>query len=933
MRNLKRALSLGLTAAMISGLMVTGASALSYNDSDEIQNQTAVEILGEIGAMIGDEQGNFNPDQDVTRAEMAVIITRILYGNDLNVDQFKGMNIFSDVPSWAEGFVNLCASLDIVAGVGDGKFDPNATVTTAQASLMLSRALGYFQNTAEFGNDWALSAVRRATQVGIIGGDMVLQANEGLSRDDVAQMTFNTLTKAVPVQYNELLNVYYNENKGITYSLTFYYTDTLGYTNFDLVYRSNDRGDYGRPSTTWGTGSYRSSSATSVGNDNYGLNEDGSLKPEMVNMLEEDEIITVAETPTYVYTEGTKNSQVYKDLGRSLIEDDEWTWEAYVDGSEQVNPVLPTNTSGTYEYTTDGATTEIYVDDVNKEITVVQINYYMGEITDIDSDDNGEYATVRVLSKQTDALSDVVDERDIYCTGFAEDDYVMVTVDVNDDNDSFIASIAYPETAEGTVTRVKMDSEPEDEQGNYVKLEDDTKHEYSAWTASDLDDINENHPTLDAQYRLYLDPNGFVIGFIAMENVYDNYLYIEEADSYLGNIEAKVTFADGSSEVVTIDDEWVDGNKIIGHGVANANNIKNQYDAANPGLAGRAYGYSVSGDVYTLRQLAPIGTTEANRNTIGNAYNATMFRNYKDVARDVEQAYYAGIDATINNGVAYITVGGTRYIIDSNTQFVDVAEGVVYEGYENVPDYISTETENVGFWAVDTRQDNGVLDVVFIYSGESSNDNKTYFYVTDNTEYETFDRDGMYKEQEVFIDGQRTTLIFTQAAFNDVNEEGLYVVERTNGNGDVTNVTFLGGDITVGNMFNRYGDGAVLNFRAPKYVGANSFGLGDTDALQWVTNSDTIFVNVIYDLNSAETAYDEARVRVGDLKDMDKDDDYNTYVYVAKPNSSNDPAELVFIVDVEKMAGHGGGGAIVIDIRIGSLPLAGTLIPFVTTVT
>ena len=906
MRNLKRALSLGLTAAMISGLMVTGASALSYNDSDEIQNQTAVEILGEIGAMVGDDKGNFNPDQDVTRAEMAVIITRILYGNNLNVDQFKGMNIFSDVPSWAEGFVNLCASLDIVAGVGGDKFDPNATVTTAQASLMLSRALGYFQNTAEFGNDWALSAVRRATQVGIIGGDMVLQANEGLSRDDVAQMTFNTLTKAVPVQYNELLDVYYNENKGITYSLTFYYTDTLGYQNFDLVYRSNDRGDYGRPSTTWGTGSYRSSSATSVGNDDYGLNEDGSLKPELVNMLEEDEIITVAEEPTYVYTEATKNSDVYKDLGRSLVEDDEWTWEAYVDGTEQRDPVLPTNTSGTYQYTTDGATTEVYVDDVNKEITVVQINYYMGEVTDIDEDENGEYATVRVLSKKTDKLSDVVDERDIYCTGFAEDDYVMVTVDVNDDNDSFIASIAYPETAEGTVTRVKMDSEPEDEQGNYVKLEDDTKHEYSAWTASDLDDINENHPTLDAQYRLYLDPNGFVIGFIAMENVYDNYLYIEEADSYLGNIEAKVTFADGSSEVVTIDDEWVDGNKIIGHGVANANNIKNQYDAANPGLAGRAYGYSVSGDVYTLRQLAPIGTTEANRNTIGNAYNATMFRNYKDVARDVEQAYYAGIDATINNGVAYITVGGTRYIIDSNTQFVDVAEGVVYEGYENVPDYISTETENVGFWAVDTRQDNGVLDVVFIYSGESSNDNKTYFYVTDNTEYETFDRDGMYKEQEVFIDGQRTTLIFTQAAFNDVNEEGLYVVERTNGNGDVTNVTFLGGDI-VGNMFNRYGDGAVLNFRAPKYVGANSFGLGDTDALQWVTNSDTIFVNVIYDLNSAETAYEEARVRVGDLKDMDKDDDYNTYVYVAKPNSSNDPAELVFIVDVEKMAGHGGG--------------------------
>ena len=134
MRNLKRALSLGLTAAMISGLMVMGSSAVSYPDSDQIQNQTAVEILGEIGVMVGDDNGNFNPTQDVTRAEMAVIITRILYGNDLNVDQFKGMNLFTDVPAWAEGFVNLCASLDIVAGVGDGKFAPNETVTNPARS-------------------------------------------------------------------------------------------------------------------------------------------------------------------------------------------------------------------------------------------------------------------------------------------------------------------------------------------------------------------------------------------------------------------------------------------------------------------------------------------------------------------------------------------------------------------------------------------------------------------------------------------------------------------------------------------------------------------------------------------------------------------------------------------------------------------------------
>ena len=143
--------------------------------------------------------------------------------------------------------MNLCASLDIIAGRGNGIFDPDATVTSAEAALMLSRALGYFKNNAEFGNGWALAAMKRATQVGIIGGDMVLQANAGLDRDDVAQMTFNTLTKAVPVQYNELLDVYYNVNQGVIYALEFNYLQTLGYTNFNLVYKSNQQAEYGVP--------------------------------------------------------------------------------------------------------------------------------------------------------------------------------------------------------------------------------------------------------------------------------------------------------------------------------------------------------------------------------------------------------------------------------------------------------------------------------------------------------------------------------------------------------------------------------------------------------------------------------------------------------------------------------------------------------------
>ena len=131
-------------------------------------------------------------------------------------------------------------------------------------------------------------------------------------------------------------------------------------------------------------------------------------------MTSDDEIITVADTPDYVYTAGTKENVIYKDLGKTVVEGAEkgdyvYDWVAYVDGAEQEVAGRPENEKDpTYEYTDKGATTEIYVDEVNETVTVVKINYYLAEITDIRSDDDGEFATVRMLGTQ-DPLGDSVD--------------------------------------------------------------------------------------------------------------------------------------------------------------------------------------------------------------------------------------------------------------------------------------------------------------------------------------------------------------------------------------------------------------------------------------------------------------------------------------------------------------------------------------------
>ena len=49
---------------------------------------------------------------------------------------------------------------------------------------------------------------------------------------------------------------------------------------------------------------------------------------------------------------------------------------------------------------TVGTVTEIYVDDADATVTVVAINYYMGQVSKVKSDSKGEYVTVKAISTE-----------------------------------------------------------------------------------------------------------------------------------------------------------------------------------------------------------------------------------------------------------------------------------------------------------------------------------------------------------------------------------------------------------------------------------------------------------------------------------------------------------------------------------------------------
>ena len=189
MRNLKRVLSLGMTAAMITGLMVVGTSAAGYSDVSTEDNVEAIEVLQSVGVMVGDENGDFNPDQLVTRNEMAVVMSNLM---EYNVATYSGTSPFTDVPSWAEPYVAACWTNGITAGTSATTYGGDQGVPTAQAALMLMKALGYFQYDSDFNGDWKLATITQGNKISLFH-DVDSGVREAMTRNDVAQLVLNTL--------------------------------------------------------------------------------------------------------------------------------------------------------------------------------------------------------------------------------------------------------------------------------------------------------------------------------------------------------------------------------------------------------------------------------------------------------------------------------------------------------------------------------------------------------------------------------------------------------------------------------------------------------------------------------------------------------------------------------------------------------------------
>ena len=224
MRNLKRALSLILAAAMLIGMMVVGASAVSYNDfpdRDEIVNKDAVSMLTTLGIIEGKPDGSYAPTEGVDRAQMAKMISTIKNNGSDNGALYENVNsgLTDIVNHWAKGHINYCYTTGIIAGRGNNTFDPSANVTGVEAAKMLLAALGYNAEIEGLvGPDWALNTAALAQNLGIFR-NFTKDVSEPLNRDDAALLIYNALDVEMIQQYSNGYALVYGDHRTILSSV------------------------------------------------------------------------------------------------------------------------------------------------------------------------------------------------------------------------------------------------------------------------------------------------------------------------------------------------------------------------------------------------------------------------------------------------------------------------------------------------------------------------------------------------------------------------------------------------------------------------------------------------------------------------------------------------------------------------------------------
>lgn len=229
----RKFISLAVVFTMLCSLLFP---AFSYaNDIEGTKYEEAIVKLAALNTIKGYEDGSFKPENTITRAELATIITFVLGLQDAADLAKETPTRFSDVKTneWYTGYINIAANENVISGYPDGTFKPSENVSYSEAVTMLVNALGLKQVVDKSGGTWPSNYMSKASQLGITKVLSSVNGSAKAIRGDVFLMAWETLLQ------NQWGATGFNDQGEITYG-------NLGKTLLeekypDYVYNNNGK--------------------------------------------------------------------------------------------------------------------------------------------------------------------------------------------------------------------------------------------------------------------------------------------------------------------------------------------------------------------------------------------------------------------------------------------------------------------------------------------------------------------------------------------------------------------------------------------------------------------------------------------------------------------------------------------------------------------
>ena len=760
---------LALVLALVMSMSLVTISNAAFKDADKIDYKEAVDVMNAVGVFIGDEKGNFNAKENLTREQAAKIIAYLELGEKA-ADALVGSATFTDVAAtrWSAGFVSYCAQAGVVAGY-DGKFDPAGQLTALQFGKMLLVELGYDAKAAGMvGADWAINTSKLMAKAKLMDG-IDGSVNQVLTREKAAQMCLNALeaptveytTKGSSISVNGAeINLGASEPSYVTNTIAKEqtissekltnnggYTIELGEKLYKNLKKISTTDDFGRPATKW------------------------TWKSESVG--------TYADAADLSYTKAVKAGDIYKDLNLSdtvaaknvtVWVNGEQVSAASLDikkGSEtEIGAKLYDDKNGTNG---NGVLTEVFYDDVADTMVITQIVTYIGEVakTVKATDKRDAYVVITAKTGDNNAYTMPKDSKGIKASPlefetdetFADDTYVLYTYSFKAEA---VKSLAAAEKVEGYVTKT-INSAKDEDKNNGMTIAG-TEYKMSLATAGE----KLGNVSVKNDYTVYLDQYGYIIYVEQVQELGSYALVLATANkgSFIGN-KAQLLLTDGTVKFVDTDENYASGTKKIPN-----NTIVTFRENSDK--------------TYTLRAVK---TTQTN----SNDKEFSMTNDLAGITVETNKMVYA-------NSASQFVVSDKK---DYTSNYANIDDWTAYTGIKNAPTVKSAYGTPASYADVDVYyycKSGSMVTVMFIIPSQNAtviDGSKTSLYLSQKSGSDLIhDTDGDYFTYNAVVDGKiETVKVDVDAKCGSTTADkldGLYSDYTVSSKGYITGLTQYG---------------------------------------------------------------------------------------------------------------------------------------------